>query len=236
MPSADTLAVLTRALSQRMADAVTPYYDAVDRYGADSIQATVALSLVRKDLERAVRENHIEAALIGGGGQLSDEARVQLREIITTDTNYVNGFADALPTLSRDQALIRANMYVSTQKDTATQITLLELPTLPIEPKSDDLQCQWHCRCGLDIRFLFGPGNFDVYWLIDPLGREHCPDCIRLAATWRPLAIRNGVIVGQKMVKQRDLDMLFMAFDHIKSSRGIDTKINKNAIMLYTHD
>jgi hypothetical protein len=35
-------------------------------------------------------------------------------------------------------------------------------------------------------------------------GVEHCDDCIRLNASWRPLQIRDGQIVGTKMLRAQD--------------------------------
>jgi hypothetical protein len=159
--SNDVLQAFTDAASARMAAPVNAYYDIVDKYGADSTQALIALSATRLDLERAVRENHIDASIIGAGGDLSADAKGVLQDIISTDTYYVERFTDELPSLSRAQALMRADMYVNTQRNTATEITALEVPTLPIYPRDDRLICQWHCKCDLDIRFLFGSGNYD---------------------------------------------------------------------------
>lgn len=209
MPARDVLQAYTEAASRRMAEAVMPYYDAVERFGADSTQAQVAAALAGRDLERAVRENHIEAAVLGGGGGLSDDAQGVLRNIIGTDTYYVQGFAADLPKLSRVQALVRANMYVNTQRNTITEITAMELPTLPIYPRDNRLDCTWHCKCNLRVVFLFGAGNADVFWELGDA--EHCADCIRLAASWRPLQIRGGKIVNAKMVRVEDVERIKVA-------------------------
>ncbi len=215
MPGRDVLATFTNAASERMAAPVNAYYDAVDQFGADSLEARLALYNARQQLAYAVRANHIDAALIAGAGNLSPEQRYELQQIIAEDVAYVEGFADAMPELSRGQALVRANLYVSTQRNTINEITLMELPPLPIQPKSADLICTWHCKCDLDIRFLYGDGNFDVYWRLDPLGREHCDDCLRLAAIWSPLQIRNGQILGAKMLKPQDFERLKAAFERL---------------------
>src|SRR5260221_1140941 len=122
MPNPDVLDAFTREASTRMDEPIATYYDAVDKFGADSTQALVAQSLVRRDLERAVFQNHIDAAVIGGGGQLSDDAPVVLQDIVSTDTYYLERLADDLPTLSRGQALVRGDMYVNTQRDTITEV------------------------------------------------------------------------------------------------------------------
>jgi hypothetical protein len=212
MPSRDVLQAYTEAASRRMAEAVQPYYDVVDQFGAGSSRARAAAVLASWDLEQAVRANHIEAAVLGGGGSLSDDAQGVLRDIIGTDTFYVDRFAEDLPKLSRAQALVRANMYVNTQRNTITEITGLELPTLPIYPRDNRLACTWHCKCDLDVRFLFGAGNADVYWNLDQRGGvEHCPDCLRLSASWRPLQIRGGKIVNAKMVRVEDVERIKVA-------------------------
>ncbi len=79
---------------------------------------------------------------------------------------------------------------------------------LPVYPKDDSLDCTWHCKCGLNIIYLFGEGNYDVYWLLDVDGVEHCDSCLGLAASWRPLSIRKGFIVNQKQVHAVDIAML----------------------------
>jgi hypothetical protein len=216
LPVPDVLQTFTEGAAQRMVNAVQPYYDAVEQYGSGSLQAQVAQSIARRDLERAVYANHVAAARLGSaGGSLTAEAKAVLSDIIGTDTYYVERFADELPDLSLGQALVRANLYVSTQRNTITDITTLELPTLPVYPKDDSLICTWHCKCNLRVSFLFGKGNYDVYWDLDPAGREHCEDCIRLASTWRPLQIRAGQIVGQKMLRAHDRKILKAAFERL---------------------
>lgn len=216
MTSNDVLAAYTEAASARMLQPVMDYYDVVDKYGADSTQALIAQSAARLDLERAVRDNHIDAAVIGGGGELSADAQGVLQDIISTDTYYVERFADDLPSMSRAQALVRADLYTSTQRNTITEITALEIPTLPIYPKDDRLICQNYCTCDLDIRFLFGNGNADVYWNLDPDVKEACEDCIRLSIQWRPLQIRTGQIIGYKSVKEHDVLVMKSILDRVR--------------------
>jgi len=217
MTSNDVLSAYTEAASERMADPVNAYYDIVDKYGADSTQALIAQSAARLDLERAVKENHEEAAIIGAGTEnISPDAYGVLNDIVSTDTYYVERFADDLPKLSRGQALVRADLYAGTQRNTITEITALEIPTLPIYPKDSRLICKNFCTCDLDIRFLFGTGNADVYWNLDPDVKEACEDCIRLAAQWRPLQIRAGQIIGYKSVKEHDVMVMKMILDRVK--------------------
>jgi hypothetical protein len=213
--SNDVLQAFTDAASARMAAPVMAYYDIVDKYGADSTQALIALSATRLDLERAVRDAHIDAAVLASAGQLSNDATAITQDIISTDTYYVERLADDLPGLSRAQALIRANMYVSTQRNTINEIATLDLPVLPMYPKDARLICTYHCTCMLNVRYLYGSGNWDIFWNLDPQVQEACEDCIRLAAEWRPLQIRNGQIVNYKSAKLHDILQMKAVLDYV---------------------
>jgi hypothetical protein len=218
MPSMAVLTAFVEEASRRMVEAVQPYYDAVEEYGPTNPQTLAAQTVARAELEAAVRQNHIDAAVIGAGGDLSGDAKSVLQDIIGTDTYYVERFADDLPNLSRGQALVRADLYVSTQQNTITDITSLELPTLPIYPKDKRLECTTFCTCMLDIRFLFGNGNFDVYWNLDPGVKEACEDCITLSQSWRPLQIRDGQVLGGQVVKQHDVKIMKAVLDKVRAA------------------
>jgi hypothetical protein len=183
------------------------YYDAIDRYGPDSTQAVVAQSLARVDYERVLRQLHTEGALLGTAGNLSDPARSLLQDAISTDQYYANGFTSQLPQMSREAALARTQMYLPTQISTINELAALDLPTLPIYPQDDRLICTHYCKCHLDIRYLFGEGNFDVYWRMTPEA-EHCDDCLQLAAMWNPLPIRGWQIMRAKQLSARELSIL----------------------------
>lgn len=207
MPSNAAVRTFLLSASERLAKPITAYYNVVERFGADSTQAVVALSLVKVDYERTLRQLHTEAALIGTSGQMTDSARGLLNDMISTDTYYAERFTAQLPQMSREAAVARSQMYLPTQLSTINEMTAVDLPTLPIYPQDSRLICQHWCKCHLDIRYLFGDGNYDVYWRMTPEA-EHCDDCLRLAATWNPLQIRANVIVNAKQVSEHDLAML----------------------------
>lgn len=218
MPSNDVIQAFTDAADAAMAGPINTYFNVVDRYGIDSTQAVVAQSLARVDLERMLRSIHTQAALLGGGGELSDDAKGILQEIVNQDGDYLNNFMTVLPNLSREQALFRSGLYVDTARNTMNDIVSLEMPTLPVYPKDrDKLDCGQWCTCTLDVHFLFGSGNYDVYWDLDPEVKEACDSCITLSQIWKPLRIRGGVIQAVKEISQHDLQhiraLLFIALE-----------------------
>lgn len=205
MPTSDDVQTFLDAASDRLGGIIDKYYNVVDKFGADSTQALVARSLTGADYARALRDLHTQAAVMASdAGNLTDDARSVLDDIIAQDTDYGAGFIDDLPNLSRGQAMARAQMYVNTQRNTINEILALEVPTLPIYPQDDRLECTYHCKCRLDIRFLFGRGNFDIYWVMD-VEAEHCESCIALNQEWNPLKIRKGQILSTKEVSAHDI-------------------------------
>ncbi len=218
MPSNAAVRTFLVSASERIAKPITTYYNVVERFGADSTQAVVALSLVKVDYERTLRQLHTEAALIGTSGQMNDSARGLLNDMISTDAYYAERFTAQLPQMSREAAVARSQMYLPTQLSTINEMTAVDLPTLPIYPQDNRLECKHWCKCHLDIRYLFGSGNYDVYWRMTPEA-EHCDDCLRLAATWNPLQIRSNAIVGAKQMSEHDLQhikaLLAVAFKEV---------------------
>src|SRR5512140_23981 len=216
MPSRSALNTFVSSAQERLRKPVADYYRVVDTFGRDSIQTTVAQSLTKAEMERVLRSIHTQAAVLGSAGQMDADAKSILQDIIGQDAGYLNRFMGDLPKLTQGQAISRADMYVGTAKGTVSDIATLGLPTLPIYPRDSRLDCQWHCKCATDVRYLFGEGNFDVYWMLDQRGGvEHCPSCIRLGATWRPLRIREGKIVGTKAVSEHDIAHLQRALKNV---------------------
>lgn len=209
MPTADVIARFLVGAQDQLQKPIRAYFDVVERFGADSIQATIAAPLTRAEMERTLRNVHIQAGLIASAGNPTPGQLRELQALIGSDERYLRGFMDALPKLSREQALVRTNMYAATAKNTVAQVETVDIP-LPIRPRDGQTECTWHCRCALNIVYLFGAGNYNVFWLLDQTGGvEHCADCLRLARVWRPLRIRNGQIVGSKMISDHD-------FAHLK--------------------
>lgn len=208
--SVSAVATFLRNATERLQKPIREYFSVVNRFGASSLQSSVALSLTNAELERALRSIHTQAAVLGAAGELDKSARDILTDIVSQDTFYLNGFMRDLPRLTEAQALNRAALYANTAKGTISDIATLDLPTLPVYPRDEHkLDCGWHCKCALDVRYLFGVGNYDVYWQLDQRGGiEHCDSCLRLARTWRPLKIRNNKIVSAKAVTPYELHVL----------------------------
>lgn len=208
MASNKDIARFVESAQARLHAPLDRYYEVVDKFGADSLQARVAQSITRADMERVVRQNHIEAMVLGNASpDLSSAAKAELQRIIGQDQAYMNRFMTDLPNLSQEAAKVRANMYANTARGTVSQAAAFDLPvTLPVYPRDENqLACGFNCKCAIDVRYLFGEGNANIYWRLDQTGGvEHCEDCLRLAATWRPLQIRNNVIVGAKSVTKAD--------------------------------
>ena len=221
MPSNAVVRTFLISASERLAKPITTYYNVVGRFGADSTQAVVALSLVKVDYERTLRQLHTESALIGTSGQMNDSARGLLNDMISTDAYYAERFTAQLPQMSREAAVARSQAYLQAQLSTMNEMSAVDLPTLPIYPQDRRLDCSHTfpaCKCHLDIRYLFGAGNYDVYWRMTPEA-EHCDDCLRLAATWNPLQIRSNAIIGAKQMSEHDLQnikaLLTVAFKDV---------------------
>jgi hypothetical protein len=201
MPS--TAAFESHAL-QRLQGPINVYFNVVDKFGADTTQATVSASLTRADMRRTLQSLHTEAALIGAGGSISSDQRAFVADVIQQDLGYMDGFMDALPRLSRAAALNRCNSYVATLRSTINELAVYNLPPLPMYPQDERLQCGRHCKCMWDIRPLFGAGNWDLYWRMNVVA-EHCPDCRRFAARYSPLQIRGGKVANIKSISEEDL-------------------------------
>lgn len=216
--SASAIAKFIANATARMQQPIREYFSVINRFGAGSLQASVALSLTNVELERVVRSIHTQAAVLGAAGDLNKSAREILTDIVSQDTFYLNNFMRDLPRLSEQQALNRAALYVGTAKGTISDIATLDLPVLPVYPRDNRLDCTWHCKCALDVRYLFGEGNYNVFWQLDQRGGvEHCDSCLRLARTWRPLKIRNNKIVSTKLVSSHDLRVLKTALVRVAS-------------------
>jgi hypothetical protein len=216
MPSNKDIQTFVRNAQDRLQAPIDRYYEVVDKFGADSIQARVAQSITRADMERVVRQNHIEAMVMGNAStDLTPQAKRELQRIIGQDQAYMNRFMQELPNIPRGAAKVRADMYANTARGTVSQAAAFDLPIeLPVYPRSDSLDCTWHCKCAISVKYLYGEGNANVYWQLDQTGGvEHCRSCVSLAAKWRPLKIRNGVIVGTKSVTEQELAILFKVME-----------------------
>jgi hypothetical protein len=132
----------------------------------------------------------------------------ELRRRFETQARFMRQFCQQIDGLSEAQALARAASYTSAIVQVVPNVETATL-RLPIRPGDKRLECKGFCKCHLDVRAL-APGDWDVTWMLDPVA-EHCGDCIRLAATWTPLRIRNGQIEKGVEVGPEELKMLRIA-------------------------
>jgi hypothetical protein len=113
---------------------------------------------------------------------------------------YAQNFLASLPDMSREQALVRAAMYLPAIVHVYDQASLSyhggngTMPELPVRPGDGQTECDHWCKCTLGIRHI-GGSDFDVTWDLHPA--EHCQDCLTLNKLWSPLRIRKGVIIDE---------------------------------------
>lgn len=190
------------AARERLQAPVREYYSAVNSADPATPRGRIAITQaavnLRTSMQKVLREQQIAAAVLGGEGDLSQQARAVLLQVQREQLLYMNNFIAEIPNLSSDAAIARAGSYTPAVGQTMTRVAVLALPPLPVQPQSRLLKCRGFCKCHLDIERI-GPADFDVTWIMNPTA-EHCEDCERLAIRWRPLRIRDGVIVGMKQV------------------------------------
>jgi hypothetical protein len=206
MPDLKMMTLFDEAAQQRLQDAINTYYDYIEANDTPGRRNVAALK-ANQEMQRAIRELHTQAAVLGTDGEkLSPGEKGLLRDLIIKDQEYMDGFIKDLSDLSREQAMHRTNMYVTTIRDTSNRIAVFDLPDLPITPRSMSLKCTWHCRCILRVVRL-GNNSWDVYWLLDPEA-EHCEDCVALADEWNPLQVRDDEVLQGKKLTPRERRIL----------------------------
>lgn len=203
MPAPADFATLETTALGRLQAPISAYFDATDKAAADSPRGRIATTQARLRFLMELGQLHTNAATLAVGGSLTREERGLLSDIINQDRDYANGFIDALPTLSREQAMARCAAYVATIRSTYNEFLAIDLPTLPMYPQDARLRCGRWCKCTMKVVRL-GGRDFDVYWIMDP-SAEHCDDCISLATPWQPLQIRSGEIMQAR--KMTDVDL-----------------------------
>jgi hypothetical protein len=156
------------------------------------------LDQLRRRMVAELRMAHQLAAVLGNHGGPLDQAQWDtVMNQIAVQEQYLNQFVTDLPAMSKDAALRRARLYATDTLHTVSIIASGQLPQLPHYPGDMDLACHGFCRCFLEINKLDDNDNWDVWWHLDPAGREHCVDCLFLAKSWNPLQIRGGVVLAE---------------------------------------
>lgn len=195
---------------------INAYYDVFDHPATgvfsgirDRIARFAARNNAEESLQDTLHQAHYGAATLAQNGHLSPDAEQRVRAIIDEQTNYLRGFIDALPDLTREAALARARSYLSAIVQTYSEVATLDLPTLPHQPGDRDLACKGFCKCRLRVVRL-NERDADVYWDLD-FDAEHCPDCIALSTAWNPLQIRNRKIINEKQLSPHIKAMIYLA-------------------------
>lgn len=141
-------------------------------------------------LERVLQDTYYEAYRLGTGGTLTDEGAALVNEMLATQSEYLQGFRNALAdgSLSPAQTAARVQMYAESVKAPYWRGKTAAWP-LPAVPGDGSTQCLTNCRCTWDIRET-GEDSADCYWVrhVD----ESCQTCIERASEWAPLRIRDG--------------------------------------------
>jgi 2'-5' RNA ligase len=188
------------------------------RFDKERLNAAYHLGSQLRD---ALTELHYRAALIGADGKLSIlEAQNAVRGELARQFGFLQGFINDLPRLSQGQAEVRIASYVSAISQSANAPLMAQLPQLPQRPGDGKTECKYWCKCSLDIQEQPGAGNWDIYWRLNRA--EHCPDCVRLAATWNPLPIRGWAIQATKAIADE-------ALVRLRAMIAIATAENKTA-------
>lgn len=190
----------------------------------------VAKLRINADEQRALRQLHTQAAILGQDSTLTADERAQLGELIAQDQEFMDKFIEALPTLTFDQAMTRADLYLYTILNTYNIFTVMGLPPLPMMPRDSRLECSEvfpACKCTLRV-VRINRNSWDVYW--DLNAAESCEDCIRLQQQWSPLKIRKGEILGTKEVSddviKRIKEIIIIAIQRPKSNHLESVKVS----------
>lgn len=158
----------------------------------------------RNRMRKELRNLHFTAYAAGAGGldNLTAEDVRRIQQKIADQEAYLEDWAGQLAVqaadgteVSRQAVVRRAMLYAGNGNSTYYEgaQAAIGMPPLPQYPGDGQTECRTNCKCTLRITKLAGNGNFDVTWVLATA--EHCVDCVRLAADWNPLQIRNGVIV-----------------------------------------
>lgn len=156
------------------------------------------LNVWKQDMQEAIVKGHTAAFITGiaersfggkvrqflskfiGEYALSKSDRTQLRELISNQLKFFNGFIDDVlqNKLSPAQIAARANMYAGATRATYYHSQLGDW-ILPFYPGDGATQCKGSCRCSARVEDNVD-GSGDYIYVLG--GENHCPDCPKRAA------------------------------------------------------
>lgn len=157
-------------------------------------------------MAEAVKQLHVGAAVIGGGGwrqmtadawqRVTDEVRKQFSFLANWANEIFNNIAQGIQdTVSG--LINRANMYGDAAFATFSRFLVGSLgvnpDVLPAHPGDGSTICRARCRCGWRIEILNERlGNWNAYWMLEFLA-EHCETCLAREEAWQPFRVRFGI-------------------------------------------
>lgn len=182
---------------------VNHYRQRVQELADDLASGHIGVFDWRNAMRKELRNLHFTAYASGVGGldNLTPEDVRRIQQKIAEQEQYLENWVGELAVqaadgteVSRGRVLQRAMLYAGNANSTYYEgaQAAIGMPPLPQYPGDGQTECRTNCKCTLRITKLPGNGNFDVTWVLATA--EHCIDCVRLAADWNPLRIRNGVI------------------------------------------
>lgn len=208
---------------------IQEYYDALDNTATNTplgkIRMGAARAIVYVKYRRALARAIDAAALLAVGDAMTGAQRAEIIYAKNEQDQYAQGFLDSLPKLTVDQALARAASYLPSILQIYSALQIHDVPTLPIEPGDGQTYCGHWCKCTLDVRKA--EQDFDIYWTLHPA--EHCEDCLKMAALWKPLRIRNGVIIDKydySFLSSKERKMLVQKLSALLAESGINALQN----------
>jgi hypothetical protein len=176
------------------ADLSAEVQEEMDQAVARLIAGEISPAEFQLDMERAIWIN-ARAAFVAGkvalGGEptLSREDERELQRWGNFQVNRLRKFVAAIKagSLSDAQVAARARLYAGAlnapyNTGQARALGDIRLPQVPGDGKT---QCKTNCRCRLRFEVTATPDGktiVKVFWELDPQGREHCEDCVALAA------------------------------------------------------
>lgn len=178
----DALLKIIRAATMRIVDIAEQNDGVVDAQ-------TVAVW--RDNVAAAIVEYHTAAMIAGNDGKpLNPGMQGQLSEIVATQLNYLENFAEevAAGKITPAQISARADMYAPAirQPYSAGFTGGLPLPAMPAEGTI----CHTNCKCSWNIVPIDEEaGDYDCYWIRG--ADDSCSTCIARAREWSPIRIRG---------------------------------------------
>lgn len=160
----------------------------------------VSISAWLRLFSSELRAYHLAAALIASDGVLTPLVRQIVSARVARELGFLRSFAGEMedgrfPVDAEARIRQRSKLYSGSADATfeETRLRNMGLPPLPAYPRDHSTDCRGFCYCHWDIIQLDGDGNWDAFWVHDPL-QDNCEHCPQRGKTWFPLKIRGGEI------------------------------------------